>query len=41
MYKNTWTVVKVEGKISERFDVKVGVHQGSILIPFFVWNCIG
>ena len=33
MYANIETSVKVEYTRSESFDVKVGVHQGSILSP--------
>ena len=33
MYTNIETSVKVEYMKSKSFDVKVGVHQGSILSP--------
>ena len=33
MYKNVKTSVKIDGKQSEKFEVKVGVHQGSVLSP--------
>jgi hypothetical protein len=33
MYDNVTTAVKVNGKVSEEFQVKVGVHQGSVLSP--------
>ena len=33
LYTNIETSVKVEYTRSESFDVKVGVHQGSILSP--------
>ena len=31
MYLNSRSVVKINSTISESFDVKVGVHQGSVL----------
>ena len=33
MYENVTTAVKVKGKASDEFKVKVGVHQGSVLSP--------
>jgi len=33
MYDNVTTAVKVKGQVSEEFQVKVGVHQGSVLSP--------
>ena len=33
MYENSSTRVKIEGRESEEFRVKVGVHQGSVLSP--------
>src|SRR4029077_10651902 len=33
MYENVTTAVKVNDKTSEEFEVKVGVHQGSVLSP--------
>ena len=33
MYKDTTTAVKVGNMLSQQFDVKVGVHQGSVLSP--------
>ena len=33
MYKNARSLVKVNGKLGEEFEVKVGVHQGSVLSP--------
>ena len=33
MYENVTTAVKVKGKASDEFEVKVGVHQGSVLSP--------
>ena len=33
MYENVTTAIKVDGKVSDEFEVKVGVHQGSVLSP--------
>ena len=33
MYKNAGSLVRVNGKLGEEFEVKVGVHQGSVLSP--------
>ena len=33
MYADTSTMVKLNGKVSKGFNVKVGVHQGSVLSP--------
>ena len=33
MYDGSATAVKLKNSISERFEVKVGVHQGSVLSP--------
>ena len=33
MYDNVTTANKVDGKLSDEFEVKVGVHQGSVLSP--------
>jgi len=33
MYENVTTAVKVKDRASEEFNVKVGVHQGSVLSP--------
>ena len=33
MYTDTSTMVKLNGKVSKGFDVRVGVHQGSVLSP--------
>ena len=33
MYEGVTTSVKMNGVESESFEVKVGVHQGSVLIP--------
>ena len=34
MYADTITMVKLNGKVSKGFRVKVGVHHGSVLSPF-------
>ena len=33
VYKNARSLVRVNGKLGEEFEVKVGVHQGSVLSP--------
>ena len=33
MYKEVQTLVKLEGEMSEWFEIKVRVHQGSVLSP--------
>ena len=33
MYKNARCLARVNGKLGEEFEVKVGVHQGSVLSP--------
>ena len=33
LYKNPRSCVRVNNKLGENFDVKVGVHQGSVLSP--------
>ena len=33
MYKNARSLVRVNDKLGEEFDVKMGVHQGSVLSP--------
>ena len=33
MYKNARSLVRVNGKLVEEFEVKMGVHQGSVLSP--------
>ena len=33
MYERARTVVRTKDGISEEFEVKVGVHQGSVLSP--------
>ena len=34
MYENATTAVKVNGRLSKSFTVRVGVHQCSVLRPF-------
>ena len=38
LYEGEKTSVGVDSELSEEFEVKVGMHQGSVLSPFF---CIG
>ena len=33
LYEGAKTRIRVEQKLSEEFEVKVGVHQGSMLSP--------
>ena len=33
MYDNSKSAVSVNGTVGEPFDVKVGVHQGTVLSP--------
>src|SRR5580698_6921123 len=33
MYDSSTTAVKLKNCVSERYEVKVGVHQGSVLSP--------
>ena len=33
MYVDTSTMVRIGGKVSKAFGVRVGVHQGSVLSP--------
>ena len=33
MYANVWSSVCVDEGYSEEFEVKIGVHQGSVLSP--------
>ena len=33
MYEKVTTAARVKDKASEKFEVKVGVHQGSVLSP--------
>ena len=34
MYQEVLSQVKVEGEDSKEFAVRVGIHQGSVLLPF-------
>ena len=34
LYEGTKTRVRVESELSEEFEVKMGMHQGSVLSPF-------
>ena len=34
MYEGAKTRVRVDYELSEEFEVKVGMHQGSVLSPF-------
>ena len=36
MYDGSTTSVRMNGEESENFEVKVGVHQGSVLSPTLV-----
>ena len=36
MYANAWSRVRVGEGYSEEFEVKVGVHQGSVLSPLLI-----
>ena len=33
MYENVWNRVRVGEGLSDEFEVRVGVHQGSVLNP--------
>ena len=38
LYEGTKTRVRVDSELSEEFEAKVGMHQGSVLPPFlFAW----
>ena len=34
LYEGAKTIVRVDAELSEKFEVKVGMHQGSVLSPF-------
>ena len=36
MYSNCKSAVSVNGTIGDAFEVKVGVHQGSVLSPLLI-----
>ena len=38
-YEGAKTRVRVDSELSEEFEVKVGMHQGSVLSPFFGSGC--
>ena len=43
LYEGAKTRVRVDSELSEEFEVKVGMHQGSMLLPFiftFVLNVV-
>ena len=42
LYEGARTRVRVDSDLSEEFEVKVGMHQGSVLSPFLalVNGCI-
>ena len=33
MYENVWSCVRVGEGLSDEFEVRIGVHQGSVLNP--------
>jgi len=37
MYEGAQTVVRTTEGDSKAFNVKVGLHQGSVLIPIYLW----
>ena len=39
MYANTQSHVRVGEGFSEEFEVKIGVHQGSVLSPAALHHC--
>ncbi len=41
MYADARSIVEVNGKYSEEFEVKVGVHQGSVLSPLLFIMVLG
>ena len=41
MYEDATTKVKLNGRESNAFSVKVGVHQGSVLGPTIVYHQAG
>ena len=36
LYEGAKTRVRVDSELSEEFEVKVGIHHGSVLSPFFL-----
>ena len=41
MYVGVTTVVRMKGEESKEFEVKVGVHQGSVLSPLLFTIVLG
>src|SRR5664279_2965056 len=41
MYEGVTTAVKMKDGESDGFEVKVGLHQGSVLSPLFVYYRLG
>ena len=41
LYKVAKTRVRVDSELSEEFEAKVGMHQGSVLSPFLHFFCSG
>ena len=41
MYVGNTTAVLMKGQASAEFEVKVGVHQGSVLSRFAIHHCVG
>ena len=37
LYAEDCTVVTTDAELSENFEVKVGLHQGSVLSPLLSW----
>ena len=40
MYKKSHTIVRTKHGNCEEFDVKAGLHQGSVLSRFAVCSCV-
>ena len=36
LYEGAKTRVRIDSELSEEFEVKVGIHQGSVLSPFII-----
>ena len=36
LYEGAKTRIRVDSELSEEFEVKLGMHQGSVLSPFFL-----
>ena len=37
LYEGVKTRIRVDSELSEEFEVKEGMHQGSVLSPFLHW----